>query len=151
MEIMPDPWLAPLLAMPFLATMAALHFILYKPLLAYLEARDHALHGAKHEADSLAQQNAGSMAELDRKMAEAHGSVGAIRREARGRANEVEAKILAAARSAAAAKTAEALEEVKREQHAAAGSMQRLSAELANDIAGRVLGRSVQASNQVQA
>jgi F-type H+-transporting ATPase subunit b len=145
MEIMPDPWLAPLLAMPFLATMAALHFILYKPLLAYLDARDHALHGARHEADHLAEQNVGSMAELDRKMAEAQASVGAIRREARGRANEAEAKILAAARAEAAAKTATAVEAIKAEKQAAAGSMQRLAGELAHDIAGRVLGRAVPA------
>jgi F-type H+-transporting ATPase subunit b len=145
MEIMPDPWLAPLLAMPFLATMAALHFILYKPLLAYLEARDTALHGARHDAEHLVAQNAGSMAELDRKMSEAQAAVGVIRREARGRANEAEARILAIARSEAAAKTATAVDQIKAEKQAAAGAMQRLAGELANDIATRVLGRPVQA------
>jgi F-type H+-transporting ATPase subunit b len=145
MEIMPDPYLASLLALPFLATLVALHLILYKPLLAYLEARDHAVHGAKHEAESLGQQNQGSVAELDRRIAEANAAVGVIRRQARGRANEAEAKILAAARADAAEKTSAALEQVKAEQRGAAGAMRQLATELANDIAGRVLGRPVQA------
>jgi F-type H+-transporting ATPase subunit b len=145
MEIMPDPLLASLLAMPFLATMAALHFILYKPLLAYLEARDTAVHGARHEAASLGEQNASSLAELERKTAEAQAAVGAIRREARSRANEAEAKILAAARAQAAEKTDAALVQIKSDKQAAASVMQRLAVDLANDVAGRVLGRSVQA------
>lgn len=145
MEIMPDPYLAPLLALPFLATLVALHFILYKPLLAYLEARDHAVHGAKREAEGLAQQNQGSMAELDRRISEANAQVGAIRREARARANEAEAKILAAARAEGAEKTSIALDQIKAEQRGAAGAMRQLASELANDIAGRVLGRPVQA------
>ena len=53
MNIIPDLVLTALLMAPFLVLVAGMHFILYKPMLAYLDARANATVGARKEAEEL--------------------------------------------------------------------------------------------------
>ena len=54
MEIFPNPALAAVLVIPFILPLVALHFILFKPLVAYLEARDAAHERARAHAAAAA-------------------------------------------------------------------------------------------------
>ena len=46
MNIVPDPMLTALQAVPFAITLGALHVILFKPMLEYLGEREEAIDGA---------------------------------------------------------------------------------------------------------
>jgi F0F1-type ATP synthase membrane subunit b/b' len=66
MNIIPDPILVVLQALPFLVLLAGLHVILYKPMLAYLAERREATAGAKKAAQEL-QERAALKLQQDRK------------------------------------------------------------------------------------
>ena len=53
MNIIPVPTLILLQLVPFLLTVSVLYFVLFKPMLAYLDERDEKISGAKEQAVSM--------------------------------------------------------------------------------------------------
>ena len=130
---------------PFLVTLVALHFILFKPLLAYLAGRDHEVAHARHEAHRLTAAVEQRVAELAKRLADAEKQVGDLRAQGRSRAAPQEAAITGAARKAAESRTGDAIAEIRDEKQRASQRMRELANTLAADITSRVLGRPASA------
>lgn len=141
MEVIPTPELAVQLVFPFLVTLVALHFILFKPMLAYLAGREHAVSHALSEAHHLEHAVEQRVADLAKRLAEAEKQVGDLRAAGRGRALQQEVAITGAARKAAEGRTTQAIGEIREERARAAGRMREIATGLATDITHRVLGR----------
>lgn len=143
MEIMPDLALAAMLFVPFVVTFVALKVILFDPLLAYLEQREHAIVGAKDEAHALDKDADARAVELDKRLSGARDEVVAIRGAARKRAADQQTLILGEARKRAEERVAHALAEIERERAKASAQIQPLAADISREVASTVLGRPV--------
>lgn len=141
MSLIPDPVLIGIQLIPFFAAMAILHTLVFKPFIAYLEERDAATVGARHEALELQQKAEEKMAEYEKKLAEARAEVAALRAERRDSANADREAKLSDARSVAEAKLNDAIEIIEGERELAAQELERLSRALAAEITQKVLGR----------
>jgi len=140
MNIIPD--LAPVIALtlPFLFAYVALHIILFRPFYDFLEERDGVAAKAIDAATEMDQAAADKLVELEEKLAAARKESGDIRNAARGRAQDEEAKILAAARGAADEKVAAAVTQIAKEKKNAATTLRGTAKVLSGDIASQVLG-----------
>ena len=143
LEIIPDPIHVVLLVLPFIVAVAGAHFILWKPLLAYLEGREDTVAKATKEAEELTASTETQLGQLEERLAAAHAVVISLKGAARARAQVKEAEILTAARSAAEARVTEAVSSIATEQQAAAAALETTANELSRDIAAKVLGRDV--------
>jgi F-type H+-transporting ATPase subunit b len=143
MEIVPDPVHVALLMAPFACAAIALHLILWKPLLAWMDERDATSDKARREAAELDAAAADQLARIEARLHDARAHVATLRQAARARAQTQEAEIVAAARTSAESRIDEALAGIRTEQNAAAASLRETSAGLARDVASRVLGRQV--------
>src|SRR5262245_36070712 len=119
MEIIPDPVHVALLTIPFAVAALGLHLILWRPLLAWLDERDHTSAHAREEAEKLDAQATEQLARIEARLAEARAHVGALRQQARARAHAAEAEIVAAARAQADGRIDEALGRIRTERSAA--------------------------------
>jgi F-type H+-transporting ATPase subunit b len=143
MEIIPDPVHVALLTIPFAVAALAVHLILWRPLLAWLDERDHTSAHAREEAARLDTQAADQLSRIEARLADARAHVGALRAEARERAHAQEARIVAQARSEADGRIDTALERIRTDRATASATLRTTAIELAQDIASRVLGRRV--------
>ena len=143
MTIIPDPVTAIVMTIPFIITYFALNYILFKPLFAYLEEREHIVHDAKHETHDLTGKIEQQMATLEQKLRAARDEAAAVRATARHHAHEQEAAIIAKAKGEADARVDEAVKEIHAEQKTASAAMKTTATELSADIARQVLGREV--------
>lgn len=143
LEIIPDPIHVVLLVIPFLVAVTGAHFILWKPLLAYLEEREDTVEKAVKETDELQTSTEQQLTDLEAKLTAARAKVVELKSDARARAQVKEAEILAAARSAAEKRIAEAVEVIDTERKAAATALETTANELSREIAAKVLGREV--------
>jgi F-type H+-transporting ATPase subunit b len=143
MEIVPDPVHVALLMAPFACAALALHLILWKPLLAWMDERDATSETARHEAARLDAAAAEQLARIEARLHDARAHVATLRQAARVRAQAQEAEIVSAARTAADARIDEALMRIRAEQGVAATSLKETASGLARDVASRVLGRQV--------
>ena len=146
MEIIPDPIHVVLLTLPFLVAMLALHVILWRPLLAYLEERDNTSTKARHEAHELEGAAAEQLTKIEVRLAEARNHVGTLRQQARARALAAESEIVTGARHQADQRVTEALAQIVTEKKAASATLGTTANDLGRDIATRVLGRDPGAS-----
>lgn len=137
------PALAVMLFVPFAVTFFALRFILWQPLLAYLEAREHAIVGTKHEAERLAHDAAARTTEVEKKLQSARDDIAAERAAARKRVADKHAVIVGEARATAERHLVEAVAEIERARSRAAADVRPMANELAREIAAGVLGRQV--------
>lgn len=131
--------------LPFLVALVALHFILFKPLLAYLSGRESATVGAREEAARLEAEVQTRMAELEANLGKAHAEARAARAEARVGALAREQEILSQARAEAEVELQQALERVRGESQEASATLRTTAVTLSRDIANQVLGRSIRA------
>lgn len=143
MTIVPNIVLAALLVLPFLVTMVALHFVLFKPMYEYLDNRGKMVDDANAEAERLAGAATERLASLDAQLASARKEVTALRAAARERALTHEAEILDAARRKADAVVSEAVERIQKERVDAAATLRATASSLSNEMASQVLGRQV--------
>lgn len=141
MSVIPDWKLVLLQAIPFLVTVVALHHIIFKPMLAYLEARTRAIEGGREEGRRLQEQVAERLAVYEEKLAEARAQVSELRSRKRAEALAEYDRRLAAARAAAETRVNDALAEISEACEAARLQLRRSANELADRIAGQVLGR----------
>jgi F-type H+-transporting ATPase subunit b len=145
MTIIPDLETAIVLTIPFLVTYVALHFILFRPLYAYLQDRDKAVVTARDEARELTTRIEDRTTALEEKLGGAREEVAAVRATARGQAREQETAIVGAARAESDKKVKAAVSEIHSSQEEASTALRDAATELSVDIASQVLGRSVQA------
>ena len=143
MEIMPNPVMTALSAIPFLVTIFGLYFIIFKPMLQYLDDRLKAMEGGAAEARELESRIAEQSAEYDQKLKAARTQITELRTRMRDEAvAEVEAR-LTAARSEAEAEVDAARVSIQAEADAARASLEDTARALAGNIAGQVLGKTV--------
>lgn len=143
MEIMPNPVMTALSAIPFLVTILALYFIIFKPMLQYLDDRLKAMEGGAAEAKELEARIVEQTAEYDQKLKAARTQITELRSRMRDEAEaEVDAR-LAAARAEADAEVEAARLSIQAEAEAARASLEDTARALAGNIAGQVLGKTV--------
>jgi F0F1-type ATP synthase membrane subunit b/b' len=144
MEILPEVGPSIALTLPFLVTFVALNFILFKPLLAYLEERNVASVGAREEAlekSTLADQR---LISIEEKLLEARKANTAMRQAARAEAQSEESALIAVARADADAKVKLAVADIQGAAEAASKALSVSAQALSSEIAGQVLGRQAQ-------
>ena len=140
MEIIPDPFMAGWLTVPFLLAFLALRTV-FSPMLSYMESRELVREKAETEAESLQQAALDATADLERRLTEARREASQARTAAKAVAAEEEADILNAARQAAEAKVNEAVARIAEEKDAAATILKGTAKTLSGEIANQVLGR----------
>ena len=145
MEIIPNPYLAALLAVPFVVSFLALRFILFKPLLDYLDERDQTSAKANQDADELSARAQERMEILEEKLTAARAEAANLRAKARGVALEKEAEILAQARVDAGEEVKKAQQIIRTESKTASLALKETAKTLSVEMAQRVLGRGAAA------
>ena len=131
------------MTIPFVVTFIALHFIIFRPVFDYLEARTLASVGARAEAEALRTDIEVQSAAVDQKLRAARAEMAQARSVKRSEALEQEAKLLGEARAAAEQQVAQALEQINASSATASGQLRSAAAALSTDIAEQVLGRAV--------
>jgi len=147
MEVIPayDTPLPYLLIFPFFVAFIALHYLVFKPILAYLDQREGYSSGAREAAAQLDSEVDQRLAEIRDRLEGARSEGRALRADSRARVLEEEQRILAAARRASEARVDEALQRIEREKEEASVALRAMTATLSQDIAGQVLGRPLDA------
>lgn len=145
MTIIPDLETAIVMTIPFLVTYAALNFILFRPLFAYLQERERIVHEAKHETHELEGRIEQQTGALELKLRSAREEAMAVRAQARLVAHAEEAAIISKARAEADAQLEAAMASIAIEQTAASKALAISATDLSADIARQVLGREVRA------
>lgn len=143
MSIIPDPILAAIQLLPFLVVVFGLNAIIWKPMLAYLEERDHATVGARKHAEELAARAAARLAEYEAALTRANAEVTDYRSKRRADAQKVYTATIADARSASEKRVSEAVARVRADAESARAEVLPAARALAADVAGQVLGRPV--------
>ena len=141
MSLLPDPVLTGIQLLPFLLTLAALNFLIFKPMIAYLEARDAATRGARDAAQALHKQADEKQAEYDAQLAAVKAEIAGYYAQRRTEANAERDAVLAQAKAENEATKAAAMTELSAHSELAAKELQQLTGALGQDIAGKVLGR----------
>lgn len=145
MNIIPDWTLVGLQVLPFLTLMAGLHFILFKPMLAYLQERRDATQGARKEAEALQDKAALKLTQWEAAFARAQAEVAEYRARRRAEAQAVYQKRIAEARAEAETRLADAVEVIQGEAALAREDLVKIARILSQDMATRALGRSLAA------
>jgi F-type H+-transporting ATPase subunit b len=143
MNLIPNPTLIALQAIPFLLTLVALHMIIFKPMLAYLDSRDDSISGTKKKAEALEADAEQKMADLQKKLAAARSQAGEIRAAARAEALAEYNQTVQTARSEAEKRIEAAVTELDREKDVARITLRSTAKEVANQIASHALGREL--------
>lgn len=141
MNIIPDPTLILLQFIPFAVTITALYFIIFKPMLAYLDERGSATVGAQKEAKALEAQAVEKAAELEARIKEAQTEIGALRIQARNEALAEYNTLIEAARAQADAKIEAATAELEAETEATRTALTAAAKDIASQIATKATGR----------
>ena len=138
-----DPVLIGLQVIPFLVALVGLHFIIFKPMLRYLERRERSIADDRREAEALQGQVEEKVAELENKLATARAEAASERQRLREQIRAEEQEILDRARERADALVEEARTQIAAEREAARRTLRDETETLARDIAASVLGRAV--------
>ncbi len=145
MNIIPDPLQVLLNTLPFMVAIVGLYRIILKPMLAYLLDRDAAITGGRDEAARIEEEISRHMTEYEAKLAEARAEVAAIHAARRADAQVKYDERIGAARSEAEAQIEAAVGEIEAAREAASAQLKTMSGEIADQVAGQVLGRSLAA------
>ena len=130
---------------PFLVTLVALHFIIFKPMLEYLEDREKAQTGGREEAEALQARIEEKLGAWQSRLNQAQAEVVDLRARRRAEATHEAEGQIEAVKHASEATVHQAVADIGAERAAAAAGIETTARELAGDIAGRVLGRNLQA------
>lgn len=143
MNIIPVPSLILLQLVPFLLTISVLYFVLFKPMLKYIDERDEKIFASREKADALKKSNKASMDELQKKTTAFRMEISAQRSEERTKAmNDYNHTVHAAKKEADASIKAEA-HRLMEEQALIREELKQTAREIANHIASKTLGRSI--------
>ncbi len=139
MHIIPELGPSIALALPFFVAFLGLYVILWRPLMAFLDEREAATDGARHEAHELAAQADERAATLEEKLAAAKAQIADLHAAARARAQAKEAEIIGAARNEAEARIAEAQKRIGKERESARTQLETTAQTLSTDIVDTLL------------
>ena len=131
------------LAMFFVA-FGLLYVLVFKPMVAVLEAREQAIDGAREEAKQLEQDVKAKQASFDAELRKVRGSASDERERLRAEALELERKLLDTVRKETSELVEESRQRLDVEARAARGELASSRADLAREIASKVIGREVQ-------
>lgn len=143
MNIIPVPTLILLQLVPFLLTVSVLYFVLFKPMLAYLDEREEKISGSKEKALAMQKQSSNNMSVLKEKTTSIRKEITALRSEARTQVMNEYNQSLHAARKEADKEIKENASKISQEQMRARKELKQNAREVANLIASKTLGRSV--------
>ncbi|HRI08848.1 MAG TPA: ATP synthase F0 subunit B [Nannocystaceae bacterium] len=127
----------------FLALMAVLYPLLFKPWLETLERRSQAIAGAVAEADRLRSKAGNLGGDYDKKLAAIRDEAQSIRNEARHAAEADRHRVVGAARSESGRDLELARERAVKESREAREALQGQIEALARDVSAKILGRSL--------
>ena len=130
---------------PFLICLIGLHIILFKPMLNYLAARTQETDGARQEAKELNELVDDRIETLNQRLQDARNEAGQLRSAARAKAATKGQELIDTARSEAESRVADAVRRIQIERDTAAQALKQTATGLSSDIAGQVLGRTLQA------
>ena len=145
MNIIPDPLQVLLNTLPFLVAIIGMYRIILKPMLAYLLEREVAIHGGRDEAARIEEEIKTRMADYEEKLLAARAEIAAYRADQRAEAQQKYDEVVGAARTDAEAQIQAALGEIAAAKEAAASQLKTMSGDIAEQVAGQVLGRSLSA------
>jgi F-type H+-transporting ATPase subunit b len=145
MNVIPDPTLILLQAIPFGITLIALYFILFKPMLAYLDERADATIGARQKAKELEALAEEKALALQGELKKAQVEIGAIRTQSRNDALAEYNTIIEAARIEANQKIDAATAELAQETSSARQALRGAANDIASQIASQAIGRDLAA------
>ncbi len=143
MNIIPNLTLTALQVLPFAVTIAALYYILFKPMMEYLEDRENASSGATSTAKDIEEDLRAKKEEIASKiqtaLREASDKRNGARQELVGEYNAfVQTK-----RQAAEDEIQKAALEIAKEKSAARQEVRAQSEIFANEIASQIIGRNI--------
>lgn len=130
-------------ALPFFVTIAGLHFILFKPMLAYLAARREATEGERKKAHALTEKAELKLSQWEAALQRAHTEVAEYRAGKRAEAQAVYAKRVATARTHAEKRIADEVEVIAGEAELAREQVSTFARQIAQEMASRTLGRGI--------
>ncbi len=145
MNIIPEFDQVLLNVLPFLVAILGMYKIILSPMVEYLLERQSAIDSGIDEAKEIEAQIDERMAAYQARLDEAKKDVTTLRAERRAAAQEAYEGVVAQSRKASDAKIEAALGEIAVAQEAAASQLKGMSDEIANEVAGQVLGRAVSA------
>ncbi|MEC7986369.1 MAG: ATP synthase F0 subunit B [Myxococcota bacterium] len=143
MNIIPIPTLLVLQLIPFLITLVALYFIIFAPMLRYLDERSENIAGARSKATELEKQSEEKLQELNDRLQK-------IRSDLNDKRMTVRAELMANYNETIYQARQEADKEIKaqvallsEEQEAARKELQNQAKAIAELVANQTLGRSI--------
>ena len=143
MNIIPNLTLVALQFLPFIVTIAALYFIVFKPMMDYLEEREHASSGATDTAKELEKEIQTKKSEILREiniaLKEASDKRSVVRQELVEEYNQ----FVSQKRHVAETIIKEAASEIAVEKSAARQEVRVQAENFANEIAGKIIGRNI--------
>ena len=141
MNIIPIPTLLVLQLIPFAIALAALYYIIFKPMVAYLDAREENIEGARAEAKELEQQTAQNLAELNNRLKEVRSTLNDKRMAARAELMAQYNETIYKARQEADQEIKEQVALLSTEQDAAREELKTKAQAIAKLVAIQTLGR----------
>lgn len=143
MEIIPNMKQVLLNAVPFLVAIVSMYKIILKPMLDHLIERAGAIKSGHDEAARIEAQIQERMSEYEAKLAQAREEIATLRAEKRADAQAKYDDVVSGARTEAEAQIEAALGEINVAKKAASAQLSTMSGEIADQVAGQVLGRPV--------
>ena len=145
MNIIPDPLQVLLNTLPFMVAIVGMYRIILKPMLAYLLDRDLAISGGQDEAQRIEAEIKDRMTAYEEKLVDARAEIASYRAQKRAEAQQQYDDRVGAARAEAETQIEAALGEITAAKEAAASQLKTMSGEIADQVAGQVLGRPLSA------
>ena len=143
MNIIPNLTLVALQFLPFIVTIAALYFIVFKPMMDYLEERENSSSGATGTAKVLEE-------DIQTKKSEILGEINTALKEASDKRSVARQEIVEEynefvyqKRQVAEGVIKEAINEIAVEKSAARQEVRVQAESFANEIAGKIIGRNI--------
>lgn len=121
-----------------------LRALVFKPMVALIEARDGATDGAIEEAKAMRKEAADAEATFQEELRKVRLKAGEERDKLRADGRKLEEELLTKVRSETEAQMAEASKKLDQEAAKVRAAMEAETAVLAREIAGKLLGRSVE-------
>ncbi len=127
----------------FVVAFVVLHALVFKPMLALLEAREEAIDGARDEAKRLDVEVKAKQAAFESELRRVRGASGEERDRLRAEGADLERKLLETVRTETQGTLAQSKAALDIEAQTARQRLDALRPELAREIASKVLGREV--------
>ena len=145
MEIIPNMKQVLLNMLPFLVAILGMYKIILKPMLEYLLERTGAIKSGHDEAARIETEIQDRMADYESKLAHARDEIASLRAQKRADAQAKYDVVVAEARTEAEAQIEAALGEINAAKEAASTQLKTMSGDIADQVAGQVLGRPLSA------